>query len=241
MSHSIAVITDVHGNYPALKAVLDYIDNFEDVEHIYCLGDMIALGPNTNEVLSELFGRSDISMILGNHEDAVLQILNGKKTDEDEEAYLHHKWVGQGMDENFAERLKNLPRWLTVRHYGRTFRFVHYHLDRKEQFIPVDGNPTSDKLDALYTGEDIQLVGFGHHHPIHLLYSPNRIYLNPGALGCSREPEARYGIVEITADALKVRLGQVPYDNTEFLKLYEKLQVPARDLILRMFHSERAL
>lgn len=58
----IAIITDVHGNAPALKAALSEIDNRRDIEHIYCLGDMVAIGPDTNEVLHMLFSRADVSM-----------------------------------------------------------------------------------------------------------------------------------------------------------------------------------
>lgn len=63
-----AVITDVHGNSRALEAVLAEIDAAEDVERIYCLGDMIAIGHETNEVLGILFARDDVSMLTGNHE-----------------------------------------------------------------------------------------------------------------------------------------------------------------------------
>lgn len=35
---NIAVITDIHGNYSALKAVLADIERESKVEHIYCLG-----------------------------------------------------------------------------------------------------------------------------------------------------------------------------------------------------------
>ena len=45
------VIADVHGNASALKAVLHEFDKMGDIEHIYCLGDMIGIGPDTNEVL----------------------------------------------------------------------------------------------------------------------------------------------------------------------------------------------
>lgn len=41
----IAIITDIHENAPALRVVLAEIDNKKDVEHIYCLGDMIGIGP----------------------------------------------------------------------------------------------------------------------------------------------------------------------------------------------------
>jgi len=47
----IGVIADIHGNAPALKAVLNELDKMGDIKHIYCLGDMIGIGPDTNEVL----------------------------------------------------------------------------------------------------------------------------------------------------------------------------------------------
>lgn len=57
MSTKVAIITDIHGNNPALQAVLKDIDSQSDVEHIYCLGDMVAIGPDTNAVLAALFER----------------------------------------------------------------------------------------------------------------------------------------------------------------------------------------
>jgi hypothetical protein len=44
-------------------------------ERIYCLGDMIGIGPDTNEVLGLLFSRMDSSMITGNHDEAILALL----------------------------------------------------------------------------------------------------------------------------------------------------------------------
>ncbi|GIN58170.1 hypothetical protein J8TS2_24890 [Lederbergia ruris] len=74
-----AVLTDIHGNYPALRAVLKEIDRRDDIEHIFCLGDMIAIGPDTNEVLETLFSRKDVSMITGNHDEAVLALVNRRR------------------------------------------------------------------------------------------------------------------------------------------------------------------
>lgn len=74
----VAIITDVHGNASALKAVLRDIDQREDIDRLYCLGDMVGIGPDTNEVLELLFSRNDVSMITGNHDEAVLAIINGE-------------------------------------------------------------------------------------------------------------------------------------------------------------------
>jgi hypothetical protein len=42
-----AVISDIHGNLEALEAVLGDVP--EDVETIYCLGDVIGYGANPDE------------------------------------------------------------------------------------------------------------------------------------------------------------------------------------------------
>ena len=39
-----AILTDVHGNFDALQTVLDDIDNREDIDQIFNLGDNIGIG-----------------------------------------------------------------------------------------------------------------------------------------------------------------------------------------------------
>nr|WP_084065446.1 metallophosphoesterase family protein [Paenibacillus stellifer] len=50
---TFAVITDIHGNSPALRAVLEDISN-KEIDHIFCLGDMVGIGPDSNQVLEML-------------------------------------------------------------------------------------------------------------------------------------------------------------------------------------------
>ncbi len=49
MSRPIAVITDIHGNVPALEAALDRIEEL-DVDEAYCGGDLVGYGPRPNEI-----------------------------------------------------------------------------------------------------------------------------------------------------------------------------------------------
>lgn len=50
-----AILTDVHGNFDALQTVLDDIDNREDIDQIFNLGDNIGIGHETNKVLDMIF------------------------------------------------------------------------------------------------------------------------------------------------------------------------------------------
>lgn len=46
----IALISDIHGNLPALELVLADI-RARGIEQIYCLGDLVGKGPNPSEVV----------------------------------------------------------------------------------------------------------------------------------------------------------------------------------------------
>jgi len=65
-----AIISDIHGNLDALKAVLEDIERLK-IKEIICLGDVVGYGPEPRECLTLLKDRVKFT-ILGNHEEAVL-------------------------------------------------------------------------------------------------------------------------------------------------------------------------
>ncbi|MCK1984497.1 MULTISPECIES: metallophosphoesterase family protein [Peribacillus] len=241
----VAIITDVHGNASALKAVLRDIDQREDIDRLYCLGDMVGIGPDTNEVLEILFSRNDVSMITGNHDEAVLAIVNGEPhPDGHIHVKEHHEWIAERMHWKFINQLGKLPR--TIHHIinDHSIYFTHYHMESKKLDEHISQNPFSkivepnlSNLETLFKDQHHDLIGFGHHHPIHLFKNDRTIFLNPGSLGCNGEPVAPYAIVAIENTGIQVKLEKVAYDNTSFLSSYQSLQVPEHEFIIRAFHG----
>ena len=243
----IGIITDIHGNAPALKAVLNKFDKSQDIEHIYCLGDMIGIGPDTNEVLKILFSRNDISMITGNHDEAILALLKGEEYPHSHShAKEHHQWIANQMDKSFISKLETLPRLIHQTIEGHSCLFIHYHMEQtkindhisKDPFSKIV-EPNLDHLTALFKGCEDDIICFGHHHPVHFFENEKTIYLNPGSLGCSHQPTAPYSIVNIEKDKIEVSVEEVAYDNSLFLASYELLQVPDRDFIIKAFHGNQ--
>ena len=70
----IAVITDIHGNLPALEASLDAIDAI-GVDAVYCGGDLVGYGPHPNEVC-RLIEERGIPTIYGNYDYAIARELD---------------------------------------------------------------------------------------------------------------------------------------------------------------------
>jgi diadenosine tetraphosphatase ApaH/serine/threonine PP2A family protein phosphatase len=69
-----AVITDIHGNLPALEAVLASIEDIE-VEEVWCLGDMVGYGAQPDSCAEIVRERCDVCLV-GNHDLAVLGELD---------------------------------------------------------------------------------------------------------------------------------------------------------------------
>lgn len=65
----IALFSDIHGNLPALEAVLSDIDKYRPDE-IYCLGDLLNFAPWTNEII-DLLRERNIPVVMGNHDEGI--------------------------------------------------------------------------------------------------------------------------------------------------------------------------
>ena len=65
----IAIISDIHGNLEALKAVLSDLETFHP-DRIVCLGDLIGYGPDPEAVINTIVDLG-ITCVLGNHEAAL--------------------------------------------------------------------------------------------------------------------------------------------------------------------------
>jgi putative phosphoesterase len=242
MDHKIAIITDIHGNYSAVRAVLNDIDRDGKIEHIYCLGDLVGIGYETNEVLQLLCSRKDISFVMGNHDEAILDIIAGREPYSRGKERVHHYWIADHLDRKFIPFLKELPVTLDSIYHTKRLFFVHYHLSEQNEFISVDKEPTEEKLDKLYQTSTADIVCFGHHHVIHHFKSKERLYINPSSLGCNHRPLANYAVVTIGEKGdISVAFREVPYDNKDFLLGFKRLNVPEADYILRIFYGDQHL
>ena len=94
----IGVITDVHGNLPALQAILARLQA-EKVEEILHLGDVVDMGPYSAECLHLLHQTPNVTMLMGNHDkdfvmnDYIAKHLSHVPTE-------HKKFVFGGLTED---------------------------------------------------------------------------------------------------------------------------------------------
>ncbi|WP_214778169.1 metallophosphoesterase family protein [Exiguobacterium sp. s22] len=238
----IGVITDVHGNLEALQAVLQVMDR-ERVDVIWSLGDMIAMGPDSNAVMERLLDRGAY-MISGNHDEAVLSLLAGQGHPESyAHTRLHHEWVARHLETKYADVLDSLPRTMSSGMAGETVFGIHYHIPKEKREATIIEEPfheilepTLGNMQRLYGEYEGDVILFGHHHSVHLFEDDSKRYFNPGALGVAKDDLARFAILSEGETGLDLELQAVPYDKRAFLEKMERYEVPQRDVMMRLFY-----
>ncbi len=240
--YRIAIISDVQGNIHALNAVLKDINN-KSVDYIYCLGDMIGIGPFSNEVLDKLFETNNLEMITGNHDEAVLAILNNEPYPKSRANVIpHHEWIAERLNSNHKLSLEKLTRIINPIIYGKTIHLIHYPMRKNSQIAPIcddpfdlTGMPSPDNFSLLDGLDDISLVCFGHDHSTHQFICDNKMFYNTGSLGCSNKAYARYGIVDIDEKGFNIIQQYVPYALDIYINELRKTAMPRKEIILGIF------
>lgn len=100
----IAIVSDLHANMEAIRAVLDDIER-RGIDRILCLGDVIGYGPEPVEAL-RLVERFEVCL-RGNHEEAVLTFAE----DFNEKARTALDWTRDRLNDESLDREERFRLW----------------------------------------------------------------------------------------------------------------------------------
>ena len=152
----IGLITDVHGNLPALTAILAELDR-EGCDEIIHLGDVVDMGPNSAECLHLLLSRKDVTMIMGNHDkdflfdDYIAKKLSHVPTE-------HKRYVFDSLTDDDRAAVSKFPLFCERECGGKTLLFVHYAYTEwsyRRVSVPYDMDKLRRDIMQLPCGKEI--------------------------------------------------------------------------------------
>ncbi|MDP5107055.1 MAG: metallophosphoesterase [Polaribacter sp.] len=225
----IAFFSDIHANLPALEAFFEDVVS-ENVDAIYCLGDLVGYNVWPNEVINEIRKRH-IPTIMGNHDEALLQPIS-------KETKLSNKTLTRTLvtDENRAY-LINLPRQLslqfTTNHTPFNVLMVHGSVKAINDYMVVDypENEVLQMMDEQHA--DVLLCGHTHK-PFHRIIKKGETFkhvVNIGSVGKPKDGDPRlcYAILELNQttsatnpEAIKVTFKRAAYNVEKAAKAIEE-------------------
>jgi predicted phosphodiesterase len=159
----VAAIYDIHGNLPALEAVLQEILQAE-VEHIIVGGDVVP-GPMPRETLSYLLDLGiPVQFIQGNGEVAVLEQMAGREAARVPEQYRPVvRWTAQQLYPEYERLLAGWPKTLRVEIPGLGEVLFCHATPRNEDECFTRLTP-EDRLLPVFEGLTVPVVICGHTH-----------------------------------------------------------------------------
>jgi putative phosphoesterase len=210
-----AVITDIHGNLPALHAALARIDEL-GVEAVYCGGDLVGYGPHPNEVCALIAERA-IPTIYGNYDHAIARENEdcgcAYITAHDRElGRLSVEWTLAHTSRTSKDFMLGLPFDLRFRVGERDVHLVHGSPRKVNEYLFEDKPPRL--YERLAAAETDPVLVFGHTHKPWVHEYGGVLFVNCGSVGKPKDGDPRGAFAVLTADAdgVQVTIERVPYD-----------------------------
>lgn len=215
-----AITCCIHGNMPALEAVLKDIDTC-NVDEGRCLGDLVGYGPEPKACI-DLVRERGWPTTMGNHEAAMFDAVMVEKFNPRARDSLHYSMGNIGKSER--DWIKALP------------------IERVEQdFYLVHGSPVGDKIYKYVISEDdgrealdaaqrtLTFIGHTHHpcvfragDPVKLTRESKFVFdgktktiVNVGSVGQPRDKDPRACWVLYDTKTQEIELRRVAYDTQE--------------------------
>jgi predicted phosphodiesterase len=234
----LALISDIHGNLPALEAVLDSIAADPSIDGTYHLGDLVGYAPWPDEVVALLQGYH-IPGIAGNYDSTVAtgyEHCGCRYEDprQEELSHLSYAWTLEHCSPETKRRLGRLPFRMDVRPNGG-------HASGPTVFL-VHGAPT---LNTLYWTEDRpdsfnlkmaksagakagDVICFGHTHKPWHREAEGIHFVNTGSVGRPKDGDWRagYTVLDLSDGGVDVSVVRVEYDVERVMEAIRESSLP---------------
>jgi len=199
----IALISDIHGNYEALKSVLERIDELK-ISDIYCLGDITGYYTQVNECCDELRTRG-VKCILGNHDWYLISNTGCARSKSANDCLNYQKKI---ISKENLEWVTTLPLYRKV----GDLALVHggWNEPLEEYLNPVD-NYFDSYPNKYFTS--------GHTHKQIIKICGDKVYCNPGSIGQPRDKNYMASFATFNGELFE--LHRVDYDVEKVCRLMD--------------------
>lgn len=218
----VAILSDIHGNVPALEAVLADIDA-QGVDEVLVGGDLVGRGPEGSRVVALIRDRGWPG-VRGNHEDYLLSFRRRDVPADwlESDEWAASRWMAAELGDGDETYLDALPFSLAA-DSAPGLRLVHGSPGSHGEGL----GPwcTDGQLGRQLEAVDESLLVCAHtHRPMHRRVPGGQI-VNVGAVGLpfNRDQRAQYAILHHhPRDGWHVEFRRISYDVERILEIYEK-------------------
>lgn len=211
----LALFSDIHGNAPALEAVLEDLKK-QPADFLICAGDLVGYGAFPNQVI-EKFRALMIPVVMGNYDQGVGYDLDDcgcayQTPDAKALGQRSLEWTKKMVLPENKEYLRGLPDRFSFKIHGKKVMITHGSPRRINEYLFIDRPAAS--INRILDDEDIDLLICGHTHLPYIREFNQKFLINTGSVGKPKDGDTRSGyvLVEITESNVQAEFRRVVYD-----------------------------
>lgn len=216
----IAALYDIHGNAPALKAVLEKLNALKP--DLIVLGGDLLSGPlplATLALIEQLKHQFSVTAVLGNNDQDILDIKQGKNLNLSDNAKQQMIWTANQLNASQLNWLNQFPLTKTI---GNLFFCHAVEKDNHTIFTPHNRQA---QIQALFSGVSVPTIICGHTHlQFHLRLDNGQEIFNAGSVGMPFADQAGAQWLWIDGDTFQFK--QTPIDQNATSECIAKSQFP---------------
>ena len=217
----LAVLSDIHGNLPALQAVMADMENYE-IDHVVVAGDQINWGPFSRQVMEVLYEQC-WALIRGNNEFYSLD-FGTSRAPELWKDYVLTSFINQQLGGKWLNIIAGLPDSLSLRFRDAPPIFVCHG---------IPGNPwqsisplaTADQV-GMWLGDIAESTVICGHSHIPMDRHVDRWHIfNPGSVGVPLDGQFAASYMILDGDATGWTLAEyrrIPFDYEALYAEFER-------------------
>jgi putative phosphoesterase len=211
----ILIVSDLHGNFPALQAVLAEAGDGWDA--VFCLGDLVDYGPEPSCCV-QWAQEHATHAVRGNHDHGVAQGVEIIGVSGFRFLTMStRKHTQTLLAPEQRDYLSRLPTSLVFRLGSYRFHLVHASpRDPMDEYVPNDAEAWSTRLGP----HPVDFLFAGHTHIPFQIQVGSTVVMNPGSVGLSRDgnPKARYA----TFENGQIHLRETAYDISRTIEMVQR-------------------
>jgi len=243
----LAILSDLHGNLPALEAVTTDLKSF-DVDHIIVPGDVISFGPFSRQV-AEIVIENRWPVIRGNNEFFLIDYKTPRAPEEwnDPIQFAPTVWLNRQFDHKLKTIIGSWPDTLNLR-FRDAPPIQIFHGTPQSPWDPIYWTFSDEEIQKILAGIEANFVICGHTHlPMDRQVGKWRIF-NPGSVGVPLDGifTASYMLLEGDEHGWSPTFRRVPFDYEAVFDEFERSGYndqsgPIGKLVVEIYKQARPL
>jgi putative phosphoesterase len=211
---NIGIIADVHGNYNALKLVIDDMKK-NKIDLVIVLGDIIFWGNEPQKCFDTIKELKPIVWIKGNTDNWFNEIDENFQPKDEKEDKLYKEFikVNKVISMDISQTMKVLKEKEEIEIEGKKILCVHGS-DRKIN-EPIGIMTPQKEMYELINRLEHDILLCSHTHSPYVVASKGKLIINVGSVGLPNdEPKASYGILRFDGDNFEYGIRRIKINHS---------------------------